>query len=1051
MLAGDPKSVSLTTRFVLLLLLVIIHFLRGSVSCNDHDRSSLLLLEIDFKASLNWSSSGGRSDCCTWNGVGCGSLGEVVSLNLSGKGLQGDMSLAVTNLTSLAYLNLSFNSLTGKLNDEVFASLGNLEVLDLSNNGFKGELQPSVFASPGIRTVDLSSNRLSGRVNKSVFTAGISLVSLNLGDNGFSGSVPADVCVDLLRVVETLDFSNNNFSGEIGIGFGECLKLQILRLGSNLLTGFIPDDVYDAVSLRELSMPFNSLVGTISDKIVGLASLRVLELSSNSLNGSLPKDIGKLTNLEQLLISNNQFSGNLPSSLLECRKLSKLNLRNNSFVGDMSGMDFSKLVSLSTMDLGDNKFTGTIPRSIYSCKTLTAIRLANNSLQGEISSDITQLQSLSFFSVSTNNLSNIDGAIRSLLGCKNLSTLIVSKNFWYETLPDGDSISFGSNGFQSLQVLGLGACQLKGIFPSWISKLSKLKVLDLSLNQIDGVIPSFIGSLPGLFYLDLSINRMSGDFPIELTQLPALTSELQGGNGSKNYLELPLFVLPNKGTNEQFYNQLVSLPPAIYLGNNSFSGAIPVEISHLRNLHVLDLSHNKFSGSIPQELSNLTALERLDLSSNLLSGQIPQSLSSLNFLSFLNVSDNNLEGPIPTGVQIDSFPYTSFVGNPKLCGKILNRTCQNNKPTSVTGGKGLNKRLFIGLILGVFSTGLILTSLALWLIRKRKIRPKMDAACINMDTFSCNSYETAADTSLVMLFRNNANDVKDLTIADILKATDNFNQANIVGCGGFGLVYKATLADGKKLAVKKLSGEMGLMEREFKAEVEILSTARHKNLVSLQGYCIHNGVRLLMYSYMENGSLDYWLHEKTDGPTQLDWPTRLKILQGASLGLAYMHHSCVPQIVHRDIKCSNILLDEKFDAYLADFGLSRLILPQHTHVTTELVGTLGYIPPEYGQAWIATLRGDVYSFGVVMLELLAGRRPFEVSLPKASRELVTWVQQMISEGKQDKIFDRRLQNNGHEEELLKVLNVACLCVNLNQFKRPTIKEVVDCLHSVIWT
>ncbi|CAN0864734.1 Tyrosine-sulfated glycopeptide receptor 1 [Linum grandiflorum] len=186
---------------------------------------------------------------------------------------------------------------------------------------------------------------------------------------------------------------------------------------------------------------------------------------------------------------------------------------------------------------------------------------------------------------------------------------------------------------------------------------------------------------------------------------------------------------------------------------------------------------------------------------------------------------------------------------------------------------------------------------------------------------------------------------------ELLKATDNFSQANIVGCGGFGLVYKATLANGTKLAVKKLSGDFGLMEREFKSEIEALSTAQHENLVSLQGYCVHNGFRLLIYSYMENGSLE-----------------------GASFGLAYMHQVCEPHIVHRDIKSSNILLDEKFEAHV--------------------------------------------------------------------------VYQMRSEGKQEQIFDPVLRDKGYEDEMLQMLDVACMCVSHNPRKRPSIQEVVDCLKNI---
>lgn len=302
-------------------------------------------------------------------------------------------------------------------------------------------------------------------------------------------------------------------------------------------------------------------------------------------------------------------------------------------------------------------------------------------------------------------------------------------------------------------------------------------------------------------------------------------------------------------------------------------------------------------------------------------------------------------------------------------------------------------------------------------------------------------------SSLVILCMNKENN-KDIFLDDLLKATDHFDQSNIIGCGGFGLVYKAVLSDGRKVAIKRLSGEYFQVEREFQAEIETLSSAQHPNLVHLQGYCKYKNDRLLIYTYMENGSLDYWLHEKTDGPTSLDWKTRLQIAQGAARGLAYLHQSCDPHILHRDIKSSNILLNEKFEAHLADFGLARLIRPYDTHVTTDLVGTLGYIPPEYGQASVATYKGDIYSFGVVLLVLLTGKRPMDMCRAKEYRDMIAWVILMKKEKREIEVFDPFIYDKEHEKELLIILDIACLCLSQNPKMRPCSLQLVSWLDNI---
>ncbi|KAB2060199.1 hypothetical protein ES319_A10G000800v1 [Gossypium barbadense] len=1061
--ASRPTAFSMLHLLLNLLLLLLQSFFFASPSqaaCDQNDRVFLLAFHSNITAPssspLNWTTT---TDCCFWEGVGCDGpdSGRVSRLWLPSRGLTGHLSTSLLNLTLLTHLNFSHNRFTGFLPSGFFSSLNHLQVLDLSYNSLYGEL-PLDFISDynnslsPIQTLDLSSNHFSGTIRSNSVLQAVNLTIFNVSNNTLTGQVPSWICINTSLTI--LDLSYNKLDGKIPTGLDKCSKLQIFRAGFNNLSGTLPADIYSVSSLEQLSLPLNHFSGGIRDAIVQLDKLTILELFSNEFEGPIPKDIGQLSKLEQLLLHINNFTGYLPPSLMSCTNLVTLNLRVNHLEGDLSAFNFSTLQRLNTLDLGNNNFTGTLPLSLYSCKSLTAVRLASNQLEGQISPAILALRSLSFLSISTNKLTNITGAIRILKEVKNLTTLILTKNFMNEAIPNDENII--GEGFQNLQILALGGCNFTGQVPRWLAKLKNLEVLDLSQNRISGLIPSWLGSLSNLFYIDLSANLISGEFPKELTSLWALATQESNNQVDRSYLELPVFVMPNNATSQQLYNQLSSLPPAIYLRNNNLSGNIPEAIGQLRFLHVLDLSQNDFSGSIPEELSNLTNLEKLDLSGNRLSGQIPESLRGLYFLSSFSVAYNNLQGPIPSGGQFDTFTSSSFEGNPGLCGSIVQRICPNARGAahSPTLPNRLNTKLIIGLVLGICSgTGLVITVLALWILSKRRIIPGGDTDKIELDTLSCNSYsgvhpQTDKDASLVMLFPNKTNEVKDLTIFELLKATDNFNQENIIGCGGFGLVYKAILADGTKLAVKKLSGDFGLMEREFKAEVEVLSTAQHENLVSLQGYCVHEGFRLLIYSYMENGSLDYWLHEKENGPSQLDWQTRLKIARGASNGLAYMHQICEPHIVHRDIKSSNILLDDKFEAHVADFGLSRLILPYHTHVTTELVGTLGYIPPEYGQAWVATLRGDVYSFGVVMLELLTGKRPVDMSRPKTSRELVSWVQRLRSEGKQDEVFDPLLKGKGSDEEMLQVLDVACLCINQNPFKRPTIQEVVEWLTGV---
>eukprot|EP01018_Ginkgo_biloba_P001917 Gb_17681 [translate_table: standard] len=269
-------------------------------------------------------------------------------------------------------------------------------------------------------------------------------------------------------------------------------------------------------------------------------------------------------------------------------------------------------------------------------------------------------------------------------------------------------------------------------------------------------------------------------------------------------------------------------------------------------------------------------------------------------------------------------------------------------------------------------------------------------------------------------------------------ATNNFSTANLVGGGGFGDVYKGNF-NGKLIAVKRLKPNSDQGEPEFKAEVEIMSRIHHRHLVSLVGYCMAEAAqRLLVYEFLPNDTLEKHLHGEGK-PTDLDWATRLKIATGVARGLAYLHRDCNPRIIHRDIKSSNILLDENFEAKLSDFGLGKLVPDACSHVNTGLKGTFGYMAPEYASTGHLTEKSDVFSFGIVLLELITGRKP----LVDNTMTLDKWAQPFLLQGKLDGLVDQRLGNDYIVNEMKVMVEKAFACVHDKPSKRPCMAEIVS--------
>ncbi|KAK4478363.1 hypothetical protein RD792_017653 [Penstemon davidsonii] len=285
------------------------------------------------------------------------------------------------------------------------------------------------------------------------------------------------------------------------------------------------------------------------------------------------------------------------------------------------------------------------------------------------------------------------------------------------------------------------------------------------------------------------------------------------------------------------------------------------------------------------------------------------------------------------------------------------------------------------------------------------------------------------------------------TLRDLEVATNKFSKENIIGEGGYGVVFRGRLINGTLVAVKRLLNNLGQAEKEFGVEVEAIGHVRHKNLVRLLGYCVEGTHRLLVYEYVNNGNLEQWLHGAMAHHGQLTWEGRMKILLGTAKALAYLHEAIEPKVVHRDIKSSNILIDDDFNAKVSDFGLAKLLGAGKSHIITRVMGTFGYVAPEYASSGFLNEKSDVYSFGVVLLEAITGRDPVDDTRPVLEKNLVDWLKMMVAARRSEEIVDPNIETRPSTSALKRTLLTALRCVDPNTEQRPTMSQVVRMLES----
>ncbi|KAI6684277.1 hypothetical protein NL676_030190 [Syzygium grande] len=778
--------------------------------------------------------------------------------------------------------------------------------------------------------------------------------------------------------------------------------------GFNLIANRQSASLATLVILNRSLMPMHSL-GSFPNEIGNLAELLVLlvmlvgsrfvmlavisqsqwSFTENNFSGSLPRTFGNLTKLRKLDFSSSGISGPIPSS---CANLADLNI----------------------LLASDNNLNGSIPDFIGNWLKLTELRLQGNSFAGPIPLNFSKLISLKELRVS--EISGGFSTLEFLKDMGNLTTLVLRNNQISDTIPP-----YISNN-KNLEHLDLSFNYLHGSIPDSIFTLGSLSYLSLGSNKLSGALPSKKGI--SLVYIDVSYNNLSGNFPSWVkeniqTNFVANYFTAESSNSGELpsgwiCLQRPFRCSQDTGVNVISF-AINSGGPQVGISdgtlfeadNNSGIGPASFFISETKRWALSNVGI--FYNATSYQFTCSTSNANLKMPDRALFQTARTSASSLRYYG-LGLQNGNYTvnlGFAETAFQDDN-QWTSRgrrIFDIYIQGNLVLKDFDIREEAGGRSFQAVEKVIKVQVsenfveihffwagkgtccvpIRGTYGPSISAIHVSadftpLSLDKRKNMMPLVAVIAVSVGVMFFLS------TSVAFYFlrirkRPSSNQETDVmkvatgaltfNYSELHNATNGFSLANKLGQGGFGIVYKGTLGDGRVVAVKKLSATSDQGKNQFLAEIVTISAVQHRNLVKLYGCCVRGDKRLLVYEFLENSSLDRALFGKTS--LLIDWGTRYGICLGIARGLAYLHEESRVRIVHRDVKASNILLDSSLNPKISDFGLAKLYNDKMTHISTRIAGTIGYLAPEYAMRGHLTEKTDVFAFGVVALEIVGGK------------------------------------------------------------------------------